>query len=219
MSARRSLSAVLLALVAGAVGCATPYRPPTTAQPHAIMKLRRTYQTSAGTHLHESVAVVGHAAFEARDASQSAGAARTDAILVHPKTAEIRVSAGFSHTEMRTVQEAYTVQVPYTTTETYSCGSGSSYRTCTRSATHYRSETRYRTVVRAVEVSDGACGASVWFSPAVNGAYILEYEYAQDTLCRLACFDQAPGAEPGTFENRPCGVPSGADVRRAKAAR
>jgi hypothetical protein len=73
--------------------------------------------------------------------------------------------------------------------------------------------------VRAVEVSDGSCATSLWLSPAVNGAYILEYEYTQDTLCRLACFDQVPGAEPGTFVNRPCQPPSPAAIRTATNAR
>jgi len=219
MSLERTARLIVLALVASAIGCATPYMPPTKAQPHAILKLRRTYQTSGGTHLREGLSIEGHAAFDAHDVTESAGAARTDALLVHPTTAEVRVTAGFFHTEMRTVQEAYYVQVPYTTTETYSCGSGTSYQTCSRTVTHYRSETHYRTVVRPVEVSDGSCATALWFSPAVNGAYILEYEYAQDRLCRLACFDQVPGAEQGTFENRPCRPPSPEDIRRAKKAR
>lgn len=154
---RRPLLAALLALLTSTAGCATPYKPPTAAQPHAILKLRRTYQSSGGTHLREGVSIEGHDAFAAEDASGAARAARTDAILVHPTTAQVRVAAGFFHTELRTVQESYTVQVPYTTTETYSCGTGTSYQMCTRVVTHYRSETRYRTVVKTVEVSDGSC--------------------------------------------------------------
>lgn len=217
----RALTAMMLVLssASGLLGCATRYKPPTANQPHAILKLRRTYQTGGGTHVREQAEIDGHHAFGALASSEAAGAARTDAILVHPTTAEVRVAAGFFHIEPRLVQETYTVQVPYTTTETYSCGTGTSYQTCTRTVTRYRTETRYRTVMRNVEVSDGACGTELWLSPAVNGAYLLEYEYAEDTLCRLACFEQLPGPTPGTFENHPCVAPTPAQIRRAKDAR
>jgi hypothetical protein len=85
--------------------------------------------------------------------------------------------------------------------------------------TRYRGETRYRSVMRSVEVSDGSCGTAVWLSPALNATYVVEYEYAGDTLCRLACFDQVPGAEPGTFANRECRPPSPLEIKRAKKAR
>jgi hypothetical protein len=219
MSMRWSVGLVVLALVSSEVGCATPYAPPTMAQPHAILKLRRTYQSSGGTHMRESLTIEEHPAFAADAEREAAGAARTDALLVHPTPAELRVAAGFFHTEMRTVQESYSVQVPYTTTETYSCGSGTSYQTCSRTVTHYRSETRYRMVTKPVEVSDGSCAGALWFSPALDGSYIVEYEYAQNGLCRVVCFDQVQGAEPGTFVNRPCALPTPAEMRKARKAR
>ncbi len=215
MSARIAVLVVL----SSALGCAVPYKPPTRDQPHAVLKLRRTYQTSGGTHMREGLSIDGHEAFGAQDARTAAGAVRSDAILVHPTTAEMRVAAGFFHTEMRTVQESYTVQIPYSTYESYSCGTGRSYQMCSRTVTRYRSETRYRTVVRAVEVSDGSCATSTWLSPALNGTYLLEYEYVHDALCRLACFEQVPTATPGKFENRRCEIPSAASIRKAKKAR
>jgi len=220
MSARRTaLLAPLALLSTAAVGCATPYMPPTMNQPHAILKLRRTYQTSGGTHMREGLTIEEHPAFAAAAERDAAGAPRTDAILVHPTPAEVRVAAAFFHTEIRTVQESYSVQVPYTSTESYSCGSGTSYQTCSRTVTHYRSETRYRMVTKPVEVSDGSCATALWVSPIINGSYIIEYEYAQDQLCRLACFDQVAGAEPGTFENRACVPPTPAEIRHAKKKR
>ena len=32
-------------------GCVQPYEPPTVDQPHAVIKVRRTYETTAGVHL------------------------------------------------------------------------------------------------------------------------------------------------------------------------
>lgn len=209
----------VLMIVSSALGCALPYKPPTRDQPHAVLKLRRTYQISGGTHMREGLSIDGHDAFGAQDARSAASTVRTDAILVHPRTAEMRVAAGFFHTEMRPVQESYTVQIPYSTFESYNCGTSGSYQMCSRTVTRYRSETRYRTVIRAVEVSDGSCATAAWLSPALNGSYLLEYEYAHDGLCRLACFEQVPGATPGQFDSRRCELPSAASIRKAKKAR
>ncbi len=196
-------------------GCVSAYKPPTMAAPHAVLKLRRTYDSRAGTTLREEAFVDGHPAFHAQDSAETAQAARTDAILVHPRTAELRIATAFFHTEMRAVQETYSVQVPYTTTETYNCGSGTSYQTCTRMVTQSRTETRFRTVIRPVEVSDGSCAAALWIAPANGRAYLLEHEFVQNGLCRVACFEQTAGPEPGTFTNRPCPVPSPQDVQKA----
>lgn len=208
------------ALLLLASGCLpAPYRPPTAAQPHAILKLRRTYQTSGGTNLRELATLDTHPALGVTDASTSASAPRIDAILVHPRIAELGVSSTFFHTETRLVHESYQQQVSYSESESYSCGSGTSYRTCTRLVTRYRNETRYRDVLRQVEVTDGACATALWVAPVVNASYLVEYEYIENNVCRLACFEQAPGAEPGTFQNRPCPYPSAAEQKRSLEAR
>ena len=94
-------------------GCVSAYKPPTMAAPHAVLKLRRTYDSRAGTTLREEAFVDGHPAFHAQDSAETAQAARTDAILVHPRTAELRIATAFFHTEMRAGKETYSVQLPY----------------------------------------------------------------------------------------------------------
>ena len=150
----------VLALACTGLGCLVPYRPPTYEQPHAVLKYRRAYLMQAGASLSEVLSVDGYAALNLTVPSQTAATARTDAVMVHPQPATLRVDSTFFHNQTRSVEERYTEQVPYTASESYSCGSGygTSYscRTCTRTVTHYRSETRYRTVMRTERVVDAA---------------------------------------------------------------
>jgi hypothetical protein len=196
-------------------GCAARYKPPTLAEPHALVKLRRSYQSVAGSHLAERVTIDDHSAFVATDASRAALSPRTDVVLVHPKAAELHVESGFFHFERRLVTEPYSVQIPYTTSESYSCGSGSSYRTCSRTVTRYHTETRFRTVLKTIQIGDGSCGVNIWIAPRVGGSYVLEYDYADDRVCHLACFEQLQSSEVGTFENRQCSQPSQEEIRKA----
>ncbi|HXK18067.1 MAG TPA: hypothetical protein VNG33_09705 [Polyangiaceae bacterium] len=197
---------VLFALLL-AVGCVPPYRPPTADQPHAVIKLRRSYDTTAGTTLRESVEVDEHSALSGSVASSFAGAARTDAILAHPLPATFAIHAGFFHTESRFVRESY--QESHTTYdyESYDCSSGfgtsKSYRTCSRTVPHTHYETKYRDVWRQVEVGDGECAAALRFFPQDQHVYLLQYTYHAHSVCSLSCFEQVAQAG-GTFQNLQC---------------
>lgn len=196
-----------VALLAFVAGCVPPYKPPTANQPHAIVKLRRSYDTTAGTTLQESVQIDEHAALGKSAAAVVATAPRTDAILVHPVPSTFVFNSGFSHTEARLVQESY--QESHTTYdyESYDCSSGfgssKSYRTCSRMVPHTRYETKYRTVWRQVQVSDGQCASGIRFSPHDAHVYLLQYTYHAQSVCSLSCFEQVE-QEPGTFQNLPC---------------
>ena len=49
-----------LSLLVG--GCVKVYQPPTLAEPHATLKVRRVFETAAGTHLREKTAFTAHIA-------------------------------------------------------------------------------------------------------------------------------------------------------------
>lgn len=197
------MNRLLLLPLLGAVACVPPYKPPRADQPHAVVKLRRSYDTVAGTNLSEAVEIDEHSALSASAASRAVNGARTDAILVHPVPSTFAFHGGFFHTETRLVYESY--QVPHTTygMESYSCGSGSSYRSCTRSVSRTTYETRYRNVLRQVQVSDGACSRALRFAPRDGRVYLLQYTYHDQSVCSLSCFEQVP-QEGGTFQNLQC---------------
>jgi hypothetical protein len=188
------------------IGCAQPYEPPTAAQPHAVIKLRRTYETTAGTHLSEAVDVDENYVLRESSHSAVAKAPLTDSFLAHPIPGAFVVHSNFHHTETHMVSESY--QVPHTTysMESYSCGTASSYRTCSRSVSHTTYTTHYRTVPRQVQVSDGQCARQIRFAPKADHVYLLQYTYQAPGVCRLSCFEQLQGPN-GTFENRRCPKP------------
>ena len=130
-------SALALAL---ASGCVPPYRPPSAAEPHATIKVRRSYETRAGVTLREVSRVNGRTSEELESDVQLLLGPRASGFLVHPP-ASVSVAASFFHVEQRLVRESYTEQESYMDSESYSCGSGTSYRTCTRSVTRV---TKYR---------------------------------------------------------------------------
>ena len=187
--------------------CVPPYKPPSPDQPHAVLKLRRSYDTTAGTSVHESVAIDEHSALAKTAPSRFAQAPRTDAILAHPQPSTFLFNAGFFHTETRLVQESY--QEAHTTYdyESYDCSSGfgtsKSYRTCSRTVPHTRYETKYRYVLRQVEVGDGECGRAIRFAPQDGRVYLLQYTYHAQSVCSLACFEQV-AQQSGSFNNLPC---------------
>jgi hypothetical protein len=197
----------VLALACTGLGCLVPYRPPTYEQPHAVLKYRRAYLMQAGASLSEVLSVDGYAALNLTVPSQTAATARTDAVMVHPQPATLRVDSTFFHNQTRSVEERYTEQVPYTASESDSCGSGygTSYscRTCTRTVTHYRSETRYRTVMRTERVVDAACHNELALTPARDGVYLLELDFQGHRACRLSCYQQIHAAD-GSFRNSRC---------------
>jgi len=197
--------AALLGL-AGLLGaCIREYQPPTLAEPHAVIKIRRTYDTIAGARLREMLVVDDHRAFAADVPAALASAPRIDSSLVHPAPATFGMASSFYHQEMRTVRESYYEQEPYSSYESYNCGSGTSYRSCSRSVTHYRSVTRYRTVTKLVDVVDAQCQAQRRFAPAVGRVYLLQYSFQEHGACSLSCFEQAPNSD-GTFQNLICPV-------------
>jgi hypothetical protein len=194
------------ALALAVSACVPPYEPPAADQPHAIVKVRRSYETTAGTSLREGVTVDEHAALRASVASRIGGAPRTDAFLAHPVPGTFAVSSGFFHTEMQMVRESYQESHTEYRSESYDCSSGfgsnKSYRTCTRSSPHTVYETKYRDVMRQVEVSDGQCTQGVRFAPRDRHVYLLQYTYHNHSACSLSCFEQVQA--PEGFKNLPC---------------
>ena len=199
------------------VGCIREYRFPTQDQPHAVLKVRRVYETRAGTKLTEQVLVNSHRALAHVASPDEAETARIDAMLIHPVPARIEVQGAFTHREMKFVDETYTEQVPYTEQESYDCstgyGSSRSYRTCYRTVTKYRSEMRHRTVTKEVDVSDGACEAPVWLAAQTGAAYLVQFDYHGPGNCTASCYQQVPLGDSGRFENRPCPEPTGQEKR------
>jgi len=201
--ARLGLTAV--AALSGA--CVKSYEPPRADQPHAILKVRRSYESVAGETLSEQVMVGEHRAFVESTPAKVARAPATNAILIHPIPSMVLVTASFTHVEQRLVTESYTEQEPHLERESYDCSTGfgadRTYRTCSRLATRYRSVTKTRLVNKAVTVPDGACGASVRIAPKDQRVYLLQFTYHAAGSCNLTCFVQEPGRE-GEFQNRLC---------------
>lgn len=208
---QRNLSALVrptwLLLALGSIGCVRHYRPPTADEPHAVLKVRRSYAVAPGSTLREMVDLDEHRAFEGLSSSRLANEARGVAVLVHPVPASVAVRSEFFHSEMRLVQESYTETVPRYETETYDCSTGfgatRNYRTCTRPVTRYSSELKYRWVHKQVDVSDGACTRTLRFAPVAGHVYLLQYTYYDHGACSLSCFEQQ-ATGPGQFRNAPC---------------
>jgi hypothetical protein len=74
-------------------------------------------------------------------------------------------------------------------------------------------------VTRGVDVPDATCADRKWIAPRVNGTYLLAYDYQEDGMCRIACYEQVASGEPGAFDNRPCTEPTPEEMRRAVDAR
>jgi hypothetical protein len=187
------------------LGCVHTYEAPSPDQPHAVVKIRRTYEQTAGVQLHESLNVDEYRAYGQTIDAEMARSPRNDAVLVHPRPATMSVDATFFHHETKRVMETYTEQEPYSTTESYSCGTGTSFRTCTRPTTKYRSVSKTRWVTKTVEVVDKTCQAAVRFAPARNASYLLQYTFQDHKACALSCFEQTPDPAGG-LRNSPCPV-------------
>lgn len=202
---RRLFAFATIAALAGA--CVPAYHPPTQADPHALLKVRRTYDTPAGTNLREQLLVDGHRVFALEDHSALASAPRTDPSLVHPVPATYSMQSQFFHREMRTVYESYQDRQPYTTMQSYDCSSGfganAVHRTCSRSVTDYHYVTKHRWVTKQVEVSDGECHTALRFNPAVDHVYLLQYSYQESGACSLSCFEQVANPD-GSFTDSHC---------------
>ena len=199
----RLTTGLVAAAAALATACVPPYEPPNANQPHAVIKLRRTYDQTAGTHLSEAVDIDEHSALRESAHAAIGKAPRTDSLLAHPVPGTFVVRTGFFHHEMRTVQESYQESRTTYRTESYSCGTGTSYRTCTRSSPHTEYTTKYRWVTKQVEVSDGSCSRAIRFAPKDQHVYLLQYTYQAPSVCSLSCFEQVQGPG-GTFKNLEC---------------
>jgi hypothetical protein len=186
-----------------ATACVPQYEPPTPNQPHAVIKVRRTYDQTAGTSLREAVEIDEHSALREVLDAVVAKAPRTDGLLAHPVPGTFMVRSGFFHEEMRTLTESY--EEPHTTysTESDSCGTVTSYDHCTRTVSHTEYTTKYRTVTQQVEVSDGHCARGIRFAPQDRHVYLLQYSYQAPSVCALSCYEQVQGPD-GTFNNLPC---------------
>ncbi|MEZ4221820.1 MAG: hypothetical protein R3B13_12885 [Polyangiaceae bacterium] len=187
------------------LGCVRQYRPPSANEPHAVLKLRRSYAQQLGTDLSERALLNGEQVLSHQVASSLAAAPLTDALLVHPTPARLDLATTFGHYTTQLVQEQYTEQVPYQDMETYNCGVGTSYQTCTRSVTRYRTEYKTRMVNKTVFVSDGNCSAAVQLAPQVGKSYLIQYDFQANGVCKVACFEQNARAD-GEFDNRPCPI-------------
>jgi len=198
---RATLSVLLLG------GCIPAYQPPTADQPHALVKLRRSYEQTPGSALSEAVDVDDHYVLRDTVTSRVASAPRTDAMLAHPRPQTFEVRSEFFHRETRQVHESYQEPHTYYDTESYDCSSGfgtsKMYRTCTRSVSRTRYETRWRWVTKVVNVTDGSCGAALRFAPQNQHVYLLQFTYSAPDVCSLACVEQL-GTGDGTFQNQPC---------------
>lgn len=189
------------------VGCVPPYKPPTADQPHAMIKLRRSYEAVAGASLTEAVDIDEHYALRDTVAASVASSPRIDALLAHPVPQTFEVRSEFFHTESRQVHESYQEPHTYYETESYDCSSGfgtnKSFRTCTRSVSRTRYETKWRWVTKMVHVTDGACSSALRFAPQNQGVYLMQYTYSAPSVCSLACYEQI-AAPDGSFRNQGC---------------
>jgi hypothetical protein len=182
-------------------GCVRQYEPPRPDQPHAIVKVRRTYDRPSGPLLREVINIGEYRAFERSGVPLEAPG--TDAILVHPGPASWTFAASFFHNESRMVSETYYEQQPYTETESYSCGTGTSYQSCTRTVTHYRSVAKTRWVTKTVEVTDGHCEVPVAHQAETDHLYIVQFHYLDNDVCQAECYEQVRSPS-GVDENRRC---------------
>ncbi|MET0794144.1 MAG: hypothetical protein ABW061_21660 [Polyangiaceae bacterium] len=207
MSVQPLLRVFTVAALSMLGACIPEYHPPTLSEPHATIKIRRTYDTQAGVALHELLLVDGHSALRSQVPARLASAPRIDASLVHPKPATFTMLSSFFHQEMRQVSETYYEQESYSDYESYDCSSGygssAVHRSCSRSVTRYRSIPRQRTVSKLVDVTDAECRATNRFTPAVGRVYLLQYSFQEHAACSLSCFEQVPNSD-GTFTNAPC---------------
>ncbi len=180
---------MLVFAVASLVACVPRYKPPTADQPHAIAKLRRTYEKTAGVQLRELITINGYAAVS-EVVPADVTAALTDGVLIHPQPAAWEVAATFFHQDQRLVRESYMESEPYMDTESYSCGTYDSPRTCTRSVTRYKSVTKHRDVMKTVEVVDASCTASLTHATSINEEYLLQFTFQDSGVCSLTCYIQ-----------------------------
>lgn len=203
----QTLSALGLGALSLLSACIPEYHRPTSADPHATIKLRRTYDSQAGVSLHEALLVDEHVAFQAEVPAGLSREPRIDVSLVHPVPATFAVSSSFYHRELRQVEETYYEQEPHLEYESYDCSSGfgtsAVHRSCTRNVTRYVQVPHRRWVPKWVDVVDAECQALARFRPAKDRVYLLQYNFQEHRACSLSCFEQSSNSD-GTFTNASC---------------
>lgn len=207
MSTFRLQNSLILPAALSVAGCMPQYKPPTANDPHAVLKLRRTYDRISGPLLSERLILEDTVAFESNETSRLASSAKTDAILVHPRPTTLAAHSKFYHQETRRVQQTYYDTESYSDTESYNCGTGTQYQTCTRNVTRQRSVPRTRWVDEVVQVSDGACSRSLSLAPVAGHVYLIQYTYQDQGACTLVCYEQRATPEGGVSQ-APCPVAS-----------
>jgi hypothetical protein len=69
-----------------------------------------------------------------------------------------------------------------------------------------------------VDVTDGACSQALFLAPMNNGVYLVDFTYRDHQVCAVTCVEQVATDEgDGTFQNRPCPLPT-ASQKQALAA-
>jgi hypothetical protein len=196
-------NAIIVGAALLAAACMPRYKPPTASDPHAVLKLRRTYDSIPGPMLSELLMLEDTLAFQSNDSSRLASAAKTDAILVHPQATTLTAHSKFYHQETRRVQRTYYDTESYSDTESYNCGTGTHYQTCTRSVMRQRSVPRTRWVDEIVDVVDGACSRSLRLAPVTGHVYLIQYTYQDHGACTLVCYEQRATTDGGVSQ-APC---------------
>ncbi|MBI5535276.1 MAG: hypothetical protein HY898_21290 [Deltaproteobacteria bacterium] len=160
------------------LGCMPLYVEPPPTAPHALVKIRIANHDAPGPSLEESLVLNKHRVKVPKTEGDFL-VARASALRVRLEPAYWSMQTTFYHT--------------YTTTSTQSYSYGCGKSTCTGT----------RTVTQTHRAIDGACKATVAFSPEVNQMYLLQYDFFANDQCRLQCMMQLPNAE-GSFELTPC---------------
>jgi hypothetical protein len=166
-------------LLAHLPACMAQYKPPTSAEPHAILKIRRHYAAPVGVRLSESIVLDGTRVLSASKAATVASAPQTDAVLVRPKESNLEVGFSFTHQESRMVYQSY------------SCGTYQVPRSCSRM------------VNQPVTVVDSRCEREIGVNFEAGKTYLVELDSLDRGECSMRCFEQASAGQ-GRFTNKAC---------------
>jgi hypothetical protein len=202
-----------LAMILCGTGCLSGvasrsrFVPPPSSQPHAILKIRLNFHSSAGPRLDQSVFINGGLLRFAEIANVE-DVIHTYTVRIPLDRLVLDVSSRFFHTESYRARQAYWEQVPYQSRESYGCGSFDWRKTCYRTVTRYRSVTRYHTVTRYRAVDDAHCQRALALVPEQGASYVLDYDFYEDQRCSLRCSQRVTEGPPGTFRSVPCPAPS-----------
>jgi hypothetical protein len=181
-----TLAVAILALPTCA---ATVYQPPRPDEPHAAVELRLAYQTWSGAALEQRLSIDGNEVRELPAPAPRAGAVATRTLRVRPGASAWSIQVAFFHDNVTTHAE------PYETVENAPCGASD----CPQIKPHTR-------LVNHVErVDDAGCAQGLRLLARAGEKYVLEFTYAADRQCTLACHREGHGHRVLTKE--PCSSP------------